>query len=442
MLVGAMNDAPAQGASALALPRLCGRIVDARGVLIRVAGLSLHIGERVRIRSGREGVEQQGEVVGLEGPLALVLPLNGLRGLSSICEVESGGRHGLDVDAVLARGRVIDGLGEPLDGGPTLPRTHAPVVASVAPLERPPIDRPLVSGWRAMDGLLTCGEGQRIGIFAPAGAGKSTLLGSFAQAIACDTVVLALIGERSREVADFLHQHLGQRRGATIAVVATSDRSPAERLCAAELAARLACRLREQGQHVLLLVDSLTRYARAGRELGLALGEPAGSGGFPPSVQARLAQLVEAGGRSASGSVTGFYTLLCDHDDAPLAEEVRSLMDGHIQLSSALAEAGHFPAIDLLRSQSRLSDRLVPSEQRLHAARFRQWLARYAELEWLIQVGEYRPGADAEADLAIAHRPKLLQFLQQPRNDASLQQTRDALARIFDPEPTRTGLHG
>jgi len=435
-----MNDPSSHRADTL--PRLCGKIVDARGVLIRVAGLSLHIGERVRIRSGCEGAEQQGEVVGLEGALALVLPLHGLRGLSPICEVESCGSLGLDVDAEQARGRVIDGLGEPLDGGPPLPRIDLPTVSPIAALDRPAIDRPLTTGWRAIDGLLTCGEGQRLGVFAPAGAGKSTLLGSFAQRIECDTVVLALIGERSREVADFLQRHLGERRGATIAVVATSDRSPAERLCAAELAARLACRLRERGQHVLLLVDSLTRYARAGRELGLALGEPAGSGGFPPSVQARLAQLVEACGRSPVGSITGFYTMLCEHDDEPLAEEVRSLMDGHIQLSSALAEAAHFPAIDLLRSQSRLFDRLVPTPQRLHAARFRHWLARYAELEWLIQVGEYQPGADAEADLAIAQRPSLMRFLQQQRNASSLRQTGAELARIFEATPIDAAPHG
>lgn len=420
---------------AIALPRLCGKIVDARGVLIRVAGLSLHVGERVRIRSGPENGEQQGEVVGIEGPLALVLPLRGLRGLSPICEVESCGQQGLDVDAWAARGRVIDGLGAPMDGGPPLPRSDLPTLAPVPALARPPIHQPITTGWRAIDGLLTCGEGQRLGIFAPAGSGKSTLLGSIARHVACDTVVLALIGERSREVAEFLERHLGARRGAAIAVVATSDRSPAEKLCAAELAARLACRLRDRGQHVLLLVDSLTRYARAGRELGLALAEPAGSGGFPPSVHVRLAQLVEASGRTPLGSVTAFFTLLCEHDDAPLSEEVRSLMDGHIQLSSALAQAAHFPAVDVLRSQSRLFEQLASPQQRACAARFRHWLSRHEELSWLIQVGEYRAGADPEADLAIAHHPALLRFLRQSRNDMTLAQTCAALSEIFAAVP-------
>lgn len=427
-----MNAAPGHEVDGFLQPRLTGKIVDARGVLIRVAGLSVHVGERVRIRSGPAGIQQQGEVVGLEGPLALILPLRGVHGLSSICEVESCGSEGLDVDAWAARGRVINGLGEPLDDGPALPRSDAPVLSTIAPLARPLIDRPITTGWRSIDGLLTCGEGQRLGIFAPAGAGKSTLLGSFARHISCDTVVLALIGERSREVADFLQRHLGERRGSAIAVVATSDRSPAEKLCAAELAGRLACRLRDRGQHVLLLLDSLTRYARAGRELGLALGEPAGAGGFPPSVHARLAQLVEASGRGPLGSVTGFYTMLCEHDDEPLAEEVRSLMDGHIHLSSGLAEAAHYPAIDLLRSQSRLFDRLAPPQQCQQAARFRHWLARHEELQWLIQIGEYKAGADADADQAIAHHASLLRFLRQQDCDSTLQQTQSALSLIFE----------
>lgn len=431
-----MKDWPGPATGDAWQPKLSGKIVDARGVLIRVAGLSVHIGERVRIRGGAHGVEQLGEVVGLEGPLALVLPLRGVNGLSSICEVESCRAEGLDVDAWEARGRVINGLGEALDGGPALPRNAAPVLSTIAPLARPLIDCPITTGWRAVDGLLTCGQGQRLGIFAPAGAGKSTLLGSFARHICCDTVVLALIGERSREVADFLQRHLGARRGSAIAVVATSDRSPAERLCAAELAGRLACRLRDRGQHVLLLLDSLTRYARAGRELGLALGEPAGAGGYPPSVHARIAQLVEASGRGPVGSVTGFYTMLCEHDDEPLAEEIRSLMDGHIQLSSTLAQAAHYPAIDLLRSQSRLFDSLAAPQQRQHAARFRHWFARHEELQWLIQIGEYKPGSDADADQAIAHHASLLRFLQQQECNSTLAQTRSALSEIFEDDGT------
>jgi len=413
-------------------PRLRGKIVEARGVLIRVAGLSLHIGERVRIGGTATGAEQYGEVVGLEGTHALVLPLQGIHGLSPVCEVDSCGGHGREIDALQARGRVIDGLGLALDGGPPLARVRRPPPAPVPPLQRPAIAEALVTGWRAIDGLLTCGEGQRLGIFAPAGAGKSSLLGSLAQRVQADSVVVGLVGERGREVAEFVQQHLHTRSRDAIVVVATSDRAPAEKLGAGELAARLACQLREHGQHVLLLVDSLTRYARAARELGLALGEPAGRGGFPPSVQSRLSQLVEASGRSARGSISAFYTVLCEEEDDPLAEEVRSLVDGHIHLSSALADAGHFPAIDILRSRSRLFEMLAEPTQREHAARFRHWLARYDELEFLLQVGEYHPGADAEADLAVRHHPELLKFLRQPRDaPCTLTQTRQQLAALF-----------
>lgn len=410
-------------------PTLRGRVVEARGVIARVVGVSLRIGEKVRLVRPDTLEAQYGEVVGFAHDGALVMPLAGLAGLSDITEAQGCGSTWGRFDAAGLLGRVVDGLGNPLDGGPPpavslaqgAPGLPGESGASLNPLERPVITTPFATGVRAIDGLLTCGVGQRTGIFARAGGGKSTIMGMIANGASADAVVVALIGERGREVGEFIHDHLAHRRASTVVIAATSDRPAAERIKAAELASQVAAELRAEGRHVLLLFDSLTRYARALRELGLAIGEPPLRGGFPPSVFARLPRLIEAAGVTAQGSITGFYTVLADEADVsdPVAEEARSLLDGHIQLSSKLSAAGHYPAIDILRSRSRLMNRVVDAQQRADANRVRDWLARYEEIEMLLQIGEYERGHDVETDLAIDRRSAIQQFLRQPYDRCS-----------------------
>jgi type III secretion protein N (ATPase) len=406
----------------MSAPTLRGRVVEARGVIARVVGVSLRIGEKVRLVRPDTLEAQYGEVVGFAHDGALVMPLAGLDGLSDITEVQGCGAAWGRFDAAGLLGRVVDGLGNPLDGGPA-PQPLANDAAAqpdarmtLNPLERPVIATPFATGVRAIDGLLTCGIGQRTGIFAPADGGKSTIMGMIANGASTDAVVVALIGERGREVAEFIHDHLEQRRASAIVVVATSDRPAAERIKAAELAAQVAAGLRATGRNVLLLFDSLTRYARALRELGLAVGEPPLRGGFPPSVFARLPKLIESAGVTGQGSITAFYTVLADEADLsdPVAEEARSLLDGHIQLSSKLGAAGHYPAIDILRSRSRLMTRVADAAQRADADRVREWLARYEEVELLLQIGEYQRGSDPSTDVAIERRAAIQRFLRQP----------------------------
>lgn len=413
----------------MSAPSLRGRVVEARGVIVRVVGVSLRVGEKVRLVRPDTLEAQYGEVVGFAQDGALVMPLAGLAGLSDITEVQGCGSAWGSVAAAGLLGRVVDGLGNPLDGGPLPPPAAAApaqdmpgdAAATLNPLGRPVISAPFATGVRAIDGLLTCGVGQRTGIFAPAGGGKSTIMGMIANGASTDAIVVALIGERGREVAEFIHDHLEQRRASTIVIAATSDRPAAERIKAAQLASQVAVGLRATGRNVLLLFDSLTRYARALRELGLAVGEPPLRGGFPPSVFAQLPRLIESAGVTAQGSITAFYTVLADEADLsdPVAEEARSLLDGHIQLSSKLGASGHYPAIDILRSRSRLMNRVADPTQRADANRVRDWLARYEEVEMLLQIGEYERGHDPETDRAIDQRPAIQRFLRQPYDQCS-----------------------
>jgi ATP synthase in type III secretion protein N len=426
-------------------PALRGRVIEARGVVARVVGVSLRIGEKVRLVSPDTLEAQYGEVVGFTHDGTLVMPLSGLAGLSDITEVQGCGSMWGAFDAAGLLGRVIDGLGNPLDGSPA-PQPLAPDAAlhvdagaTLNPLERPVITTPFSTGVRAIDGLLTCGVGQRTGIFAPAGGGKSTIMGMIANGASTDAVVVALIGERGREVAEFIQDHLAHRRASTIVIASTSDRPAAERIKAAELAGKVAADLRATGRNVLLLFDSLTRYARALRELGLAVGEPPLRGGFPPSVFAQLPRLIESAGVTARGSITAFYTVLADEADLsdPVAEEARSLLDGHIQLSSKLGAAGHYPAIDILRSRSRLMNRVADAAQRAEANRVRDWLARYEEVEMLLQIGEYEWGNDAGTDYAIDRRPDIQRFLCQPHDRcSSWSETRALLHELCAGAPT------
>ncbi len=328
----------------------------------------------------------------------------------------------------------VDGLGRPLDGGPA-PREasaaqHTPALASINPLERPVIATPFVTGVRAIDGLLTCGVGQRVGIFAPAGGGKSTIMGMIANGANADAIVVALIGERGREVSEFIHDHLAGRRSSSLVVASTSERPAAERIKAAELACNIASGLRATGRQVLLLFDSLTRYARALREVGLAVGEPPVRRGYPPRVFAELPRLIESAGLTREGGVTAFFTVLAEDEELsdPIAEEARSLLDGHIQLSSRLGAAGHYPAIDILKSKSRVMTRVTDAAHRADADRVRGWLSRYQELELLLQIGEYQRGSDPASDEAIERHPAIVRFLRQQYDEqCDWERTRSAL---------------
>jgi type III secretion protein N (ATPase) len=317
-------------------------------------------------------------------------------------------------------GRVVDALGKPIDGRdmPKIEQWCGIDADSPNPMERSIIDTALPMGVRSIDSMLTVGEGQRLGIFAPAGCGKSTLLSMLCRGSDAEVVVLALIGERGREVREFLEHVLpASARERSVVVVATSDRPALERLKAAATATTIAEYFRDQGRKVLLLVDSLTRFARAVREIALAAGEPMVAGGYPPSLYARLPRLLERAGPAAKGSITAFYTVLMEDKSDPLAEEVRSILDGHIVLSRKLAEANHYPAIDVLASISRVMTQITEAPHRAGASRLRRLLSAWQEVELLVRVGEYREGQDQEVDDAVRLRGRINEFLQQKVED-------------------------
>ncbi|QXH58435.1 type III secretion system ATPase SctN [Pseudomonas maumuensis] len=418
------------------LVRVNGKVTQVTGTLIHAQAPGVQVGELCRLRKPGGQPELLAEVIGLQQNQALLAPLGDMQGLCTRTEVcPTGGTHRVGVGEHLL-GMVLDGLGNPLDGSAPAPplawyavHRHAP-----SPLQRKLVDTPLSLGVRCIDGLLTCAEGQRTGIFAPAGGGKSTLLATLLRNAEVDVVVLALIGERGREVREFIDHELGERglRRAVL-VVATSDRPAMERARAAFVATSIAEYFRDQGNKVLLMMDSLTRFARAQREIGLAAGEPPTRRGFPPSVFAQLPRLLERAGQSDRGSITALYTVLVEGDDLnePIAEETRSILDGHIVLSQALGAANHYPAIDVLRSVSRVMNQVVAPEHRAAAARLREWMARYEEVELLLRIGEYTQGQDPATDLAIGKREAIRNWLCQPPHEyTSLRQSLDQLLEI------------
>jgi type III secretion protein N (ATPase) len=400
-----------------------GRVSKAVGMLIDATGIQAHVGELCELVTPGEP-PLLAEVVGFRDNTAILTPLGPITGISALTEVLPTGRgHVCPVGAGLL-GRVLDALGQPIDErGPLKTRTQLPVHREpVSPLARRMIEAPLPTGIRAVDSLLTLGEGQRVGVFAPPGVGKSTLLGMFARGATADVNVIALIGERGREVKEFIEHNLGAEGLAkTVMVVSTSDRPPMERIKSAYAATTIAEHFRDQGKKVLLLVDSLTRFARAQREIGLASGEPPTRRSYPPSIFSMLPQLLERAGQGRTGSITAVYSVLTEGDEEndPIAEEVRSILDGHIVLSRKVAAANRYPAIDVLASISRVMPLVASQEHRAAAARFRSLLAKYQEMELLVQIGEYKAGGDALADEAIRMRPAMLAFLSQSP-DASL----------------------
>ena len=401
-----------------------GKLQQAVGTLIRASGLRADVGELCRLVDPRSARELRAEVVGFDSDMVLMSPMGSLEGLSGSTQViATGQRHAVAVGDYLL-GRVVDGMGDTfLDEGLPMPTTGVRRVVNrpaPEPFRRRAIEEVLPLGVQAIDALLTCGVGQRVGIFAPAGCGKSTLLSMLCRNAQADVVVVALVGERGREVQDFMNEALGDvARQRAIVVVATSDRPATERLKAAFVATTYAEYFAAQGKRVLLLVDSVTRLARAAREIGLAAGEPPTRRGFPPSVFTTLPLLFERAGRLDTGSITAFYTVLEETDDGadPVSEEVRSLLDGHIVLSRKLAATGHFPAINVLQSVSRLFERIVGHEHLDVARQVRELLSKYEEVEVLIRIGEYQPGADALADKAVQRRSAINAFLRQSLHD-------------------------
>ena len=410
-----------------------GRVEQVVGTIIRAVVPGVKVGELCILRNPWEDFTLKAEVVGFVRNVALLSPLGSCQGVSPATEVIPTGEI-LSVpvgDELL--GRVLDGLGQPIDGGPALKtRHHYPVFAEAPnPMTRKIISRPLTLGLRAIDGMLTCGEGQRMGIFAAAGGGKSTLLSSIIKGCSAEVCVLALIGERGREVREFIENDLGEEgRKKAVLVVSTSDRSSMERLKAAYTSTAIAEYFRDQGKSVLLMMDSVTRFGRAQREIGLAAGEPPTRRGFPPSVFSELPKLMERAGNSDKGSITALYTVLVEGDDMtePIADETRSILDGHIVLSRKLAARNHYPAIDVQASVSRVMNAIVSKEHKKAAQRLRQILAKFAEVELLVQIGEYKKGADKEADDALAHIDKVNAFLKQGLDEKStFEQTLEGL---------------
>lgn len=417
---------------------ITGRVTQVVGTIIKAVVPSVKIGEVCILRDPGQDFEMKAEVVGFVRDAALLTPIGDMYGISASTEVTPTGRaHMVPVgDGLL--GRVLDGLGQPLDQdthGPLVADKFYPVFAEAPdPMTRRIIKDPMPMGVRAIDALLTCGEGQRMGIFAAAGGGKSTLLAMLVKGAEVDVTVLALIGERGREVREFIEHELGpDGMKRAVVVCATSDKSAMERSKAAYVATAIAEYFRDQGKKVLFLMDSVTRFARAQREIGLAAGEPPTRRGFPPSVFATLPKLMERVGMNDKGSITAMYTVLVEGDDMtePIADETRSILDGHIILSRALAASNHYPAIDVLASASRVQGNVVAPEHRAASGRMRELMAKYADVELLVKIGEYKSGSDAVTDEAIAKIDDIRGFLKQRTKDlTSLDQAISSLCQI------------
>ena len=396
--------------------RPVGKVVGVTGLMLRVTLPGARVGDVLIVH--RRGEPLGAEVVGFVDGQALVVPLGDLSGVGPDDLVESTG-SGFEVGAGESLlGRVLDGLGRPIDGraAPTglkwVPVDRAPPPA----LGRRPVDTALATGVRVIDALMTLGVGQRIGLFAGSGVGKSTLLGAIARGTSADVVVVALVGERGREVSEFLERALGAAgRARSVVVVSTSDAPPVERLRAAQVATAIAECFRDDGKNVMLLVDSVTRVARAQREIGLAAGEPPARRGYPPSVFALLPRLLERSGQGERGSITAIYTVLVEGGDMdePIADEVRGILDGHIVLERQIAARGRYPAVDPVESLSRVMDHVAPPAQVQAARRMRSALALYEQKRDLIALGAYEKGSDERLDRTLAVLPELERFLGQ-----------------------------
>ena len=420
----------------LDIVRQSGRVVQVIGLVIESNGPQAQVGEVCYIRPRSSRAPVTSEVVGFREGKLLLMPLGDMAGIEPGSKIVAGGKSlGVRVGDELL-GRVLDGLGNPMDGkGPIHAVAEYPVSSSPpSPLARPRIAQPLTLGVRAIDGLLTCGSGQRVGIFSGSGVGKSTLLGMIARNTRADVNVIGLIGERGREVLEFIEGDLGEEGLArSVVVVATSDTPALVRIKGAMVATAIAEYFRDRGLNVMLMMDSVTRFAMAQREVGLAIGEPPATKGYTPSVFALLPKLLERSGASERGTITGLYTVLVDGDDLtePIADAVRSILDGHIVLSRQLADRNHYPAIDVLKSVSRVMDNIVSPQHKLAAGRFRDILATYRESEDLINIGAYVGGSNARIDQAVEMIDSLNQYMRQAKEErASYEEAVDRLLAL------------
>jgi flagellum-specific ATP synthase len=431
------------------LARRRGRVGDLIGLIIEATGLEAEIGEvclvgEGRKRGGRGPVPT--EVVGFRSGRTLLMPLGEIGGIGPGTPVTpTGAPFRVHVGPQLL-GRVIDGLGAPLDGGPAIETGESRSTDAAPPdaFTRPRIKDRVGLGVRALDTLVPCGVGQRLGIFAGSGVGKSSLLGMIARSTTAQVNVIALVGERGREVREFIERDLGDAIKHSVVVVATSDQPALVRIRAAFTATAIAEYFRDQGAEVMLMMDSVTRFAMAQREVGLAIGEPPATRGYTPSVFALLPRLLERAGTSPEGSITGLYTVLVDGDDMnePIADAVRSILDGHIVLTRALAHAGHYPAIDVLQSVSRLVSEVVGPDVQSAGQHLRAALAAYREKEDLIAIGAYQRGNDPLVDLAITMREQINGFLRQRVDDYTSAEDADALLVAIATELGADGLQG
>ncbi|BBO24223.1 MAG: ATP synthase [Chthonomonadaceae bacterium] len=397
-----------------------GRVTQVVGLVIESNGPNARIGDSCWIETGSEVV--QAEVVGFRGDRVLMMPLGDLAGARAGSIAHATG-HCVSVPVGPSlMGRVLDGLGQPADGGPALETNRRIPVHNSAPnpMSRAMIQRPVATGVRAIDAMLTIGEGQRVGIFAGSGVGKSTLLGMIARGTSADVNVIALIGERGRELREFIENDLGPEGLArSVLVCATSDECAMVRVKAAYTATAIAEYFRDQGLSVMLMMDSVTRFAMAQREIGLAIGEPPSTKGYTPSVFAALPKLMERAGTNSKGAITGLYTVLVEGDDAsePISDAARSILDGHIMLSRSLAAKGHYPPIDLPHSLSRVMPMVAGDDHVETARKLRELIAAYGEVEDLVAIGAYKEGAKPLADRALKRWDKINGFLRQNRNE-------------------------
>jgi flagellum-specific ATP synthase len=417
--------------------RVSGTVSEVTGLLVASHGPWLPVGGVCHLEPVGGGAPVLAEVVGFRGQQTLLMPLSDLRGVSLGSQVVALAKEAHYPVGPELLGRVINGLGRPIDGKGVIAAHSYPVYRATSnPLDREEIREPLDIGIRSINGMITCGKGQRVAIMAGAGVGKSTLLAMIARNTRADVKIIALIGERGREVEEFVARTLpSEERDRMIVVAATSEAPALVRVRGAFIATTIAEYFRDCGQDVLLLMDSLSRFAMAQREAGLAAGEPPSTKGYTPSVFAMLPRLLERAGRwKGKGSITGLYTVLMEGDDPhePITDAVRSLTDGHIQLSRRLAEQGHFPAIDVLSSVSRVRSRVTGKEHRAMVGEITRLMAAYRDAEDLIQIGAYSKGNNADVDRAIALLPRLRNFLRQDQHDdATLEQSMELLAELL-----------
>ena len=416
--------------------RKLGKVINVVGLTIESAGPDARLGDVCRIVPDLPEAETvMAEVVGFKDKKTLLMPFDVVEGISLGCCVENTGYPLTVTVSEELLGKTVNGLGKPVDGTQIKGSSYPVEAPPPDPMSREIIDTVLPLGVRAVDGIMTVGKGQRIGIFAGSGVGKSTLMGMFARNTKADINVIALIGERGREVREFIERDLGEegmRR--SVVVVATSDRPALERKKAALTATAIAEYFRDQGKDVLLMMDSLTRFSMAQREIGLASGEPPVSRGYPPSVYSEMPRLLERAGRSDKGSITGLYTVLVDGDDfnEPITDTARSILDGHIMLNRKLVHKNHYPAIDVLQSISRCMSQIATREHKRVAGKLKNVLATYNEAEDLINIGAYKSGSNPDIDYAITMIRQVNDFLQQGVEEkVSFEESVEALEKMF-----------